>query len=135
MPHITAFDAQKHHVHLTPTVIDGDGVAHVFRAILDTGAPGSEFSDRFLQTIHLFNPAKQHAVTIPDGLQTQKHGTTTLPRLECLGQALEHLTVYVSRFDESWGIDALIGLDFFRKFRVTIDYAAGQIVTEPYGRQ
>lgn len=35
-------------------------------------------------------------------------------------------------FEKHWGVDALIGLDFFRKFRVTIDYQAGQIITEPY---
>jgi hypothetical protein len=33
---------------------------------------------------------------------------------------------------EDWGVDALVGLDFFKQFRVTIDYKAGQIITEPF---
>ncbi len=41
------------------------------------------------------------------------------------------LKVYVSHFEKSWGIKALIGLDFFRYFRVTIDYKAGHLITEP----
>lgn len=51
---------------------------------------------------------------------------------EICQQRIEGLEVVVSRFDEIWGIDALIGLDFFRRFRVTVDYRAGHIITEPY---
>ena len=39
---------------------------------------------------------------------------------------------YVSHYEKHWGVDALIGLDFFRQFRVTIDYKVGQIITEPF---
>ena len=39
---------------------------------------------------------------------------------------------FVSHFEQSWGIDALIGLDFFRRFLVTIDYKNGFLVTSPY---
>jgi hypothetical protein len=37
----------------------------------------------------------------------------------------------VSRFDPAWGIGALIGLDFFRRFKVTIDYGKAVLVCEP----
>ena len=41
------------------------------------------------------------------------------------------MTHYTS-FEKDWGVDALIGLDFFRHFRVTVDYKAGQIITEQF---
>lgn len=44
---------------------------------------------------------------------------------------IKDFEVMVSRFDQSWGVAGLIGLDFFKRFRVTIDYKAGHLVTEP----
>ena len=45
---------------------------------------------------------------------------------------MDGFEVFVSHFEQSWGIDALIGLDFFRRFLVTIDYVNGVLVTSPY---
>lgn len=42
-----------------------------------------------------------------------------------LGSWLSGIEVRVARFYESWGVDALIGLDFFRPFPVKIDYQRG----------
>ena len=53
-----------------------------------------------------------------------------LPSITICGQTIENLEVMVSRFDPAWGIAALIGLDFFRRFKVTIDYGSGQLVCE-----
>lgn len=133
MRRTTAFDTTKHHIHLSPIIVDGNGITQVFRAILDTGAPRSEFSDRFLRTIKILSAAGLPNARIPAGLQTAKYSTVILQHMECLGQTLKAFPVIVSRFNESWGIDALIGLDFFRKFRVTIDYARGLINTEQPG--
>jgi len=55
-----------------------------------------------------------------------------LPQVEICGRHFDLLEVFVSKLDESWGIDALIGLDFFRKFRVTVDYQIGFLITEIY---
>lgn len=132
MRHTTAFNIKRHHIHLTPSLVDQDGVTQVFRAILDTGAPRSEFSDRFLRTVKILPTEDLPLVSIPEGLQTKKYASVILPSIECLGRTLEDFSVVVSRFEEHWGGDALIGLDFFRQFRVTIDYKMGQIVTETY---
>lgn len=67
------------------------------------------------------------------GLQTQKYGTIELPSITICGHRIRNYKIYVSRFEQSWGIDALIGLDFFRRFRVTIDYRHGALITAPYG--
>ena len=66
------------------------------------------------------------------GLQSQKYGTITLPLIEICNQQLIEFDVYVATFESSWGIDALIGLDFFRRFQLTIDYAQELIITQPY---
>lgn len=100
-----------------------------FRAILDTGAPRTELSDEALRyAISDVEPKRD--VEIKEGLQTQKYADVVLPKVEICSQAIEDLNVYVSRFEKSWGIDALIGLDFFRKFEVKINYKLGTITTE-----
>ena len=37
-------------------------------------------------------------------------------------------------FEKSWGIDALIGLDFFRSFRVEINYSKGILISDLFGK-
>jgi len=132
MQHITVFNAHRHHIYLKSTITDSNGVTQYFRAVLDTGAPRSEFSDRFLRTIGMLHEDDIPKIDIPTGLQTGKYGSITIPCLECMGQILTNFKVTISKFEEHWGVDALIGLDFFRQFRVTIDYSAGQIITESF---
>lgn len=132
MQYITVFNTNRHHIYLKSIIADSNGVVQYFRAVLDTGAPRSEFSDRFLKTIGMLQNGDIQEIDIPTGLQTGKYGSITIPRLECMGQTLTNFQVTISKFEEHWGVDALIGLDFFRQFRVTIDYKAGQIITEPF---
>lgn len=131
MRHTTVFNTSRHHIYLNSTIADADGLPQVFRSVLDTGAPRSEFSDRFLKTVGMLHESDIQNIPIPTGLQTGKYGSIIIPRFECMGQILEDFQVTISKFEEHWGVDALIGLDFFRRFRVTIDYEAGQIITEP----
>lgn len=132
MRHTTVFNTSRHHIYLNATITDSSGVLQAFRAVLDTGAPKSEFSDRFLRTIGMLHGDDFQNISIPTGLQTGKCGSMIIPRLECMGQILTNFQVIISKFEEHWGVDALIGLDFFRQFRVTIDYKNGQIITEPF---
>lgn len=128
----TPFDQSKHHIYVAARLMDWHGTTHVFRAIVDTGAPMTEFSDEFLVSVGLLKSADMRSAEVSEHEQTSKYAKMTLPGIDCLGQTMENATVRVSRFAEGWGVDALIGLDFFRMFRVTIDYKAGQIVTETY---
>ncbi len=64
-------------------------------------------------------------VDVQRGLQTQKYGSLVLPHLSVCGQTMTQVEINISRFEKSWGIYALIGLDFFRRFSVTIDYERG----------
>jgi hypothetical protein len=127
---VTSFDTAKHHIHVDFIVTDRSGTPFDFSGVIDTGAPWTEFSDEFL--IHAgFIAPPDEAVALKPELQTQKYGRVVLPSLTVCGQVIHDLRVMVSRFDESWGIAALIGLDFFRRFRVTVDYARGELICEP----
>ncbi len=129
MPNFTNFDPQKRYIFLPIFVADKNGKMRDFQAILDTGAPATEFSDEALQFLGLLDDARQD-IELKQGLQTQKYGTVILPHVEICSHSIENLKVYVSHFERSWGIKALVGLDFFRRFRVTIDYRTAQIISE-----
>ncbi len=128
---VTTFDVTKHHIHVEFFVTDVIGVSRAVSGVIDTGAPRTEFSDRFLYYAGFLDQPLD-AVTMHPGLQTKKYSKIILPKLQICRQQIYNLEVVISRFDEAWGIDALIGLDFFRLFRTTIDYGLGQIITESY---
>ncbi len=127
----TFFDAQRNHIHLEITVKNSHGMEYSLDAILDTGAPVTEISDQFLAFTG-FIPFPNEKISIKSGLQSQKYSRITIPEISVCGNIINDFNVYVSYFDESWGIDALIGLDFFRKHIVEIDYSKGVIKTEKF---
>lgn len=131
MPKTVTFDPQKRYIFTPIFITAPDGRRYEFDAILDTGAPFTEFSGEALLHLGLITSATPN-VKIKDGIQTQKYGKILLPKVEICSQTIDEMTVYISHFERSWGIKALIGLDFFRQFRTTIDFQAGQIITESY---
>jgi hypothetical protein len=126
----TSFDTNKHHINIEFIVTDPKGLTHSVAGILDTGAPKTEFSDQFL--IHAGFIDSVSPPKIKPGLQTQKYGTIALPSVGICGHKIYDFNVFVSHFEKSWGIDALIGLDFFRLFIVTLDFSKGLLIAEPY---
>jgi len=131
MSKITTFDPNERYILLRILVAGKDGKLYDFLSLLDSGAPTTEFSDETLEYLGFIEKTK-NSVELKHGLQTQKYGKVVLPHIEICSHEINDLEVYVSHFEKSWGIKALIGLDFFRRFRVTIDYQKGQIITEPY---
>lgn len=129
MPNITVFDSREHHIRLVGSMNTAEGVDLEFRAILDTGAPRTEFSDQFLVASGLIECAGAK-VDVKGGLQTQKYDKLILSKVKICGHIIDDMKVYVSHFDKHWGVDALIGLDFFRRYRVTVDYGTAHIITE-----
>ncbi len=76
-------------------------------------------------------PASDQTISIKEGLQTEKYGKLIIPTIEILSHQITNLSVHISHFQKDWGVDALIGLDFFRRFEVTVNYAKGLITTAP----
>jgi len=131
---ITRFDTQRHHIHLEFFVTNAKGIRHSVAGILDTGAPRTEFSDRFLAAIGLLGKTTPISEA-RDSLQTQKYGKVVIPNVEICQHTMSELEVIVSYFEESWGVDALVGLDFFRENCVSIDYSNGVIGSEPFANR
>lgn len=127
---VTLFDTSQHHIHSELSVADESGKHLRFDGVIDTGAPWTEFSDEFLARAGLVELPDEQIPIKPD-LETQKYAKILLPSITICGQTIDDFRVMVSRFDPAWGIAALIGLDFFRRFKVTIDYGKGVLVCEP----
>jgi predicted aspartyl protease len=126
---VTPFDTSQHHIHTEFSVADRSGWRLRFDGVIDTGAPWTEFSDEFLARAGLVELVDDE-IRIKPGLETQKYAKILLPSLTICGHTLDDFKVMVSRFDAAWGVAALIGLDFFRRFKVTIDYGKGVLVCE-----
>lgn len=127
MQNTTTFDIAAPYIYLPIFIITAENKRHEFDAILDTGAPITEFSDKALLYAGFLK--KTENIDLKSGLQTQKYSKICLPQTQICGHTIENFDVYVSHFEKSWGIDALIGLDFFRKFKVEIDYSKGKILS------
>jgi hypothetical protein len=127
---ITSYDINKHHIYIDMLVTNPKGILYSVVGILDTGAPRTEFSDDFL--VHSgFIKTKNETICLKPDLQTQKYSKLILPSVTICHHQIDSFEVFVSHFEPSWGIDALVGLDFFRRFRVTIDYSNGILLTMP----
>lgn len=127
----TAFDVQRHHIHLDLIVLNNKGVEYSVDAILDTGAPATEFSDNFLFFTQFLDSIDRDIITKP-GIQSHKYNKVFLPEIRICGHSIKNFGIYVSHFEDSWGIDALVGLDFFRMFQIEIDYSRGVITTHSF---
>ncbi len=125
------FDSEKHHIYVEFEIIDIKGFVRYGLGILDTGAPRTEFSDLFLNHIGLFNIDLSYKIVL-SGQETKKYHKINLSSVTICGCQFQDTEFIVSRFEKSWGIDALIGLDLFRKSLITIDYRHSHIIAEPY---
>jgi hypothetical protein len=134
MKRATTFEVKARYIFVPLLVVSKGGKLHEFDAVLDTGAPFTEISDRALQYAGFIEPAVEN-IEVKPGLYSQKYDSLVLPCIEICQQRIQDFKIYVSRFEEDWGIDALIGLDFFRHFLTTIDYGSGLILTEPVNRR
>lgn len=127
---VTSFDTSKHHIYIDFTITDESGNPFELSGVVDTGAPWTEFNDAFLAHAGFFAPPDDEIPIKPE-LETQKYTKILLPSIMICGHTIDDFKVMVSRFDPAWGVAALIGLDFFRRFRVTVDYGQGVLVCEP----
>jgi hypothetical protein len=129
MSNITVFDPKDHHIRLVVSIKTPEGSVYEFRAILDTGAPSTEFSDQFLAIVGMHKKPDSIS-TIQSDQESQKYARLILPKVTICGHDLYDMPVFVSHYRDCWSMDALIGLDFFRRYEVKINYKSGTIVTE-----
>lgn len=129
---ITEFDKSASHIYTFLSVVHPvKGTEHRFKAILDTGAPVTEFVDTVLLQAGIIHETDPQ-VSVRSDLQSKRYRKLVFPEINIFGRVLHNFEAHVARWKSDWGIGALIGLDFFRRFKVAINYKAGQIITEPY---
>ncbi len=126
------FDSSRHHIYVEFELLDSKGIIRKGRGILDTGAPRTEFADSYLSHLGILEIENNAEMKQPDGHQTKKYQKIILPSVSICGHRFKNTEFIVSRFEKSWGIHALIGLDLFRNARITIDYKSAQIISEPF---
>jgi predicted aspartyl protease len=94
---------------------------------LDTGATSTMVNQSRLMQLG-YNPA-----AVPDRFQvTTGSGVEFAPRIPlnkiaALGQERDDFPVLCHTLPPSAGVDGLLGLDFFRRQRLTIDFRRGRI--------
>ncbi|PJC64089.1 MAG: hypothetical protein CO021_06075 [Deltaproteobacteria bacterium CG_4_9_14_0_2_um_filter_42_21] len=72
MQKITKFDQNERYIFLHVLLTRKDGKKEDISALLDTGAPVTEFSDQALKHAG-FLETTQNDISLPSGLQTQKY--------------------------------------------------------------
>jgi len=127
-----AFDARQGLIVVQAELVGPSGNI-ILRLALDTGATTTMISAAPLATIG-YDPALS-----PDRVQvTTGSGVEFVPRLQVsglkvLGQELLAFPVLCHTLPPSATIDGLLGLDFLRGKKVTIDFRRGQITFDSFG--
>jgi len=129
---VIPFDSSRHHIYVEFELLDKRGIIRKGRGILDTGAPRTEFADSYLSHLGMLEIGNNAEIKMSEGQQTKKYQKLVLPSVSICGYHFMDTEFIVSRFEKSWGIHALIGLDLFRNACITIDYRNVQIISEPY---
>ena len=123
---MTPFNAQRGLI-IVPITLDGPtGDTHAFLA-LDTGA-----TTTLMDPIVLLSTGFDPSTATEHVFITAASGVLYVPKvevnaLEAMGIRRPSLKVLAMPLPPSAGIDGLLGLDFFRDKRLTIDFRKGQI--------
>ena len=124
-----SFDGQRGSIFVRASA-SGPADSMELRLLLDTGASMTSLSAESL--IHLgYYPAQaDETVQIISVSSVTEQPVVRLNRLSALGVHQLGLAVVAQRFPEEIEFDGVIGLDFFRDRKLTIDFRAGQLTLE-----
>jgi predicted aspartyl protease len=99
----------------------------VLRLALDTGATTSLVNVAMLVGVG-YDPALAPArVQVTTGSGVEYAPRVTLSRIRALAQERVDFDVLGHTLPPSAGVDGLLGLDFFRRRRMTIDFRVGRL--------
>jgi hypothetical protein len=99
----------------------------VLRLALDTGTGTTLVAPAILVGVGYNPAAAPQRVQITTGSGVETISLLPIDRIEALGQTRSHLPVLCHTLPPSAPIDGLLGLDFLRNCRLTIDFRAGRI--------
>jgi predicted aspartyl protease len=107
--------------------LEGPSGSAVLRLALDTGATATLVNVGMLVSIG-YDPAivaERFQVTTGSGVEFVPR--ITLKKITALGQEKTDFPVLCHTLPPSAGVDGLLGLDFIRGQRLTVDFRSGQI--------
>ena len=110
--------------------ISGPVADHYIWFALDTAATRTVVRPRFLRLIgcDLGNPLKRVEMTAATG--TSIAPVVNLRELVALGQRRENVSVVAHELPDTFVGEGLLGLDFFQKFVLTVDFVDGVIALD-----
>ena len=107
--------------------LDGPSGSAILRLALDTGATSTLVNVAMLVAIGYDPALAADRVQVRTGSGVEFAPRIELKRLAALGQERFGFPVLGHTLPPSAGVDGLLGLDFFRGLRLTIDFRAGQL--------
>ncbi len=94
---------------------------------LDTGASATTVSEAFVRFIGYDPATAPQRVRITTGSGVEFVPRLLVDRIEALSQVRSHFPVLCHTLPPSVTVDGLLGLDFLRDRRLTVDFRAGRI--------
>lgn len=123
------FDPNFHLIEIR-ALLSGPAGTYRVRLALDTGATSTSINKDILVLIGYDPDALPQTVTITTGSGVEKAARINLDKIEALGYERQGFSVVAHTLPPSAGIDGLLGLDFFRKRILTINFDSGTITVE-----
>ena len=120
------FDAKKGLILVRVTVIGIKRTEDAWFA-LDTGATTSVINRSLLQRIGYTTNDFGTSLIITTGSGKEKTSVLPVKKIEALGQSRSKFTVLAFQLPSTTFVDGLLGLDFLRKCKITIDFVEGRI--------
>ena len=125
----TPFNPQEALIVVMARVHGPAGITRV-RLALDTGATSSIVAREALELIG-YNPTRSSdRVRVVTGSAIERAPLITVGRIEGLGRERRDLRILAYAIPSAAGVDGVLGLDFVRGWRLTIDFRAGLITLD-----
>jgi len=117
----------RHGLVVVPTRLYGPSGDTVARLALDTGATRSMISPAILVSIGYDPAAVSERVRITTGSGVEFVVSLRVDRIEAIGCVQMSFPVVCHTVPPSASVDGVLGLDFLRGRRMSIDFVAGQL--------
>jgi predicted aspartyl protease len=99
----------------------------VVRLALDTGATSTLINERILRFIGYDPTRSSESVLITTGSGIESARVVQIAKLAALRQERREFPLICFSLPETTAVDGLLGLDFFRGRKLSIDFRAGRV--------
>lgn len=120
----------QHGLVIIHAELEGPSGSAILRLALDTGATSTAINVGMLVSIGYDPSLVPDRIQVTTGSGVEYVPRITLSKITALGQERVNFPVLCHTLPPSAGIDGLLGLDFLRGQKLTIDFLQGQIKLE-----